>query len=193
SITESRAEHGMDLAGTGLRLGICILFAILIGLGGWMRIPLPWTPVPVTMQTFFVFLAASLLGADTGTAAVFLYLIMGVLGLPVFSGGTSGTGVLIGPTGGYLVGFFIATMIVGWMVSGHEKVSNFRLISALIIGNLIIYTCGLIILVCFFPGGKPVHLLIAGVLPFIPGDIIKLIGVFIIYRVSVNKVKKLIS
>jgi biotin transport system substrate-specific component len=85
------------------RMVFAALFASLTAVGAYMKIPLPLTPVPVTMQVFFVLLAGCMLGSRWGTISMIVYLLLGIVGFPVFAGGASGLGVLFGPTGGYRV------------------------------------------------------------------------------------------
>ena len=93
------------------RLVWTALLAACIAAGAWLQLPVG--PVPITLQPLFVFLAGFLLGPMHGAAAVALYVAAGVLGLPVFAGGKAGLGVLLGPTGGYLVGFVIGAAVAG--------------------------------------------------------------------------------
>ncbi|MCL5037955.1 MAG: biotin transporter BioY [Chloroflexi bacterium] len=174
------------------RVGFCVLFALLIAAGAWIRIPLPWTPVPLTLQTFFVLLGAALGGPGLGAGAALLYTVMGAAGLPFFAGGASGFGVLIGPTGGYIMGFIAAALAVGSILSKPAKVGPLKLCGTLFLGSLIIYACGILILSVFFPGGKPVQLMLMGVLPFLPGDLLKIFAAGIIYRALSKKLKSLI-
>jgi biotin transport system substrate-specific component len=93
------------------RLVWTALLAACIAAGAWLQLPIG--AVPITLQPLFVFLAGYLLGPASGAAAVALYVAAGVLGLPVFAGGKAGLGVLLGPTGGYLVGFVLAAAVTG--------------------------------------------------------------------------------
>lgn len=114
------------------------LFAALMALCAWITIPFV---VPFTMQVFAVLTAAGLLGVRRGTAAVGLYLALGAIGLPVFSGFRGGLGVLAGPTGGYLVGFLVTAVITGWL--GHLwKKSFFGLCAAMALGVIACYGFG---------------------------------------------------
>ncbi len=92
------------------------LFAALTGAVAWFKIPLPFTPVPITLQTLMVLLSGAMLGAYYGALAMLLYLIVGAIGLPVFAGGSSGVGALLGPTGGYLFSYPIAAFAIGKML-----------------------------------------------------------------------------
>ena len=138
-----------------------------------VRIPLPFTPVPLTGQTFAVLLVGAALGARRGAASLLLYLLQGLLGLPVFSGGTAGLAVLLGPTGGYLVGFVAAAWLVGMLARrGMDRRIPTALL-AFLAGELVIYLFGVCWLSAFL--GFP-RAIAAGLLPFLVGDALKLIA-----------------
>lgn len=112
--------------------------AALMAVCSWISIP---AAVPFTMQTFAVFLTVGLLGGKRGTVAVLVYLLLGAVGLPVFSGFSGGLGHILGPTGGYMLGF-IATALVMW---GAEKIagsSSKVLVASMIVGLLVCYAFG---------------------------------------------------
>jgi biotin transport system substrate-specific component len=143
----------------------------LIALAAQVRIPLPFSPVPVTGQTFAVLLVAAALGR-LGLASVVAYLVEGAIGLPVFAGGLSGVAYMTGPTGGYLIGFALAAAIVG---SAAERGWDRHLataLAAMLVGEVAIYVCGLAWLARFVPADR---LLTAGLVPFIPGDLFKML------------------
>ncbi|MDW8054662.1 MAG: biotin transporter BioY [Anaerolineae bacterium] len=134
------------------------------------QISIPLQPVPITGQTFGVLLAGAALGARRGALALLAYLAQGLIGLPFFAGGTSGMARLLGPTGGYLVGFVAAAALVGWL---SERGWDRRFIStfaAMALGNLVIYALGVPWLAQFVGWERALS---AGVLPFLPGDAIK--------------------
>jgi biotin transporter BioY len=95
------------------------MFGALTAIGALISIPLQ--PVPVTLQTLFLYLAGSLLGGRVGALSQIIYVILGVIGLPVFSGGKAGLGVFLGPTGGYLLGFIAGAFVTGKIVEAREK------------------------------------------------------------------------
>jgi biotin transport system substrate-specific component len=95
------------------RLFLSLLFAFATGFGAQIRIPLPFTPVPITMQTFFVLSSGVALGAFWGSFSQILYILMGAFGFPYFSGWSAGVKTIIGPTGGYIIGFAIASYLSG--------------------------------------------------------------------------------
>jgi len=144
----------------------------VIALAAQIAVPLPFSPVPVTGQTFAVLLVAASLGR-LGIASVVLYIIEGAIGLPVFAGGAFGLARLVGPTGGYLAGFVLAAVILAWCVDrGFDRRIRTALL-AMLAAEVAIYASGVIWL-ARFPLGVPV--LQAGLYPFIPGDLLKLVA-----------------
>ena len=146
------------------------LFFVLTALGAFVRIPLPWTPVPITLQTLFVLLSGLALGGGLGSLSGLAYLGIGALGLPIFAGAAGGLSQVAGPTGGYHIAFPIASWVVG-RAAGREA-GWFRASLAVLLGTLVIYVLGAgnlaIILNC--GPGKAFQL---GVLPFVVGDALK--------------------
>jgi biotin transport system substrate-specific component len=145
-------------------------FSLVIGLCAQVAIPLPFTPVPVTLQTLAVLVAGGLLGSRRGTAAVLAYIGEGFAGLPVFSGGRAGVAHLLGPTGGYLVGFVLAAFLVGLLAERGATRSWLATLAALIAGNLLLYVPGVIWLGAFTGMEKALAL---GFFPFLIGDALK--------------------
>lgn len=158
------------------KIGIAACFAAFIGLAAQVRIPLPWTPVPITGQTFAVLVTGALLGASWGGVGTGLYLLAGAAGLPWFAGWTGGFRVLAGPTGGYLLGFIPAAVFVGYAVKRfHHARSMAGLLGIMTLANfLLIHGLGLLVLSLFTGVHDPVKLLWMGTIPFIPGDMIKI-------------------
>jgi len=141
-------------------------FIALISLGSWISIP--FVPVPFTLQTFFIMLAGAVM-KRSAVVPVVLYILLGALGLPLFHNGLAGAGVLLGPTGGYLIGFIPAVLVVGL---AYEHQSRLFRAGGLAAATIVIYACGI--------GGLMYSArldlapaVIAGVLPFIPGDAVK--------------------
>lgn len=102
-------------------LVLCSIFAAVTAMLSFVAIPVPLSPAPITGQTLGVMLAGLVLGQWWGTAAILVYLGMGLLGIPVFAGGRSGLGALTGPTGGYLVGFVPGAWVTGMLVAGSRR------------------------------------------------------------------------
>ena len=145
-------------------------FSLVIALGAQVAIPLPFTPVPVTLQTLAVLLAGCLLGSGRGALAVVAYLGEGFAGLPVFSGGTAGISHLVGPTGGYLLGFVAAAFVVGVFAQRGAARSPLGTLVMLVIGNVVLYVPGVIWLGVYTGMDRAISL---GFLPFVLGDLLK--------------------
>jgi biotin transport system substrate-specific component len=137
-----------------------------------VRIPLPFTPVPITGQTFAVLLVGAALGANRGAASLLLYLIEGIAGLPFFAGGTGGLAALLGPTGGYLVGFVAAAYLVGLLAGRGLDRRIWSALLAFLAGEVVIYLFGVAWLSVFLGLQKAI---LAGLLPFVVGDTLKLV------------------
>jgi len=163
------------------------LFFVLTALGAFVRIPLLWTPVPITLQTLFVLLAGLALGGELGSFSGIVYLGIGTLGLPIFAGAAGGLGQIAGPTGGYLLSFPIASWLAG-RAAGREA-GWLRASLAVLLGTLVIYALGAahlaIVLNC--GPGKAFQL---GVLPFVVGDALKAaltLGIYQGYRTRLKE------
>lgn len=154
-----------------LELPILLAFNVLLVACAYIAVPLPFSPVPITGQTFGVLLIAMALGRVRGTGIVLAYLAQGAAGLPVFAGGAAGPQVLFGPTGGYLAGFVAAAFVVGAMAEHGWDRTIFRSIVAMTIGYVVIFAFGLAQLSFFVPVAT---LLAMGLTPFIPGMIVKI-------------------
>lgn len=155
---------------TGMARNIILMLA-----GSWLiamtaQIALPIGPVPITGQTFGVLLIAALLGSRLGAGSVVTYLIQGAMGMPFFAGGMAGTAVFAGPTAGYLVGFIAAAFVVGWLAERGWDRSPARTVAMMLLGTAVIYAFGLIWLSTFTGWA---NVLTLGMVPFLPGDILK--------------------
>ncbi|MBO8129084.1 MAG: biotin transporter BioY [Peptococcaceae bacterium] len=161
------------------KAGLAVLMACLVGLMAQVRLPVPWSPVPVTGQTFGVFLAAVLLGRNWGGLSIGFYALAGALGLPWFAGWSGGLVCLAGPTGGYIAGFVIAAFIVGYMVDKFVWVRKFPyLLGLLLAANfVVIHGLGLLHLGAVTGTMDLKALLWMGTIPFIAGDITKVLAV----------------
>jgi biotin transport system substrate-specific component len=153
-------------------------FSLLTAACAQISIPLPFTPVPITGQTLAVLLAGGVLGSRRGALALLLYLAEGMAGLPVFAGGNTawaatrlGVPYIIGPTAGYLFAFPIAAFAVGWLAERGWDRNLVLTAVAMLVGTVIIYVPGVVWLARYVGPQQAVPL---GLLPFIPGDLIKL-------------------
>jgi biotin transport system substrate-specific component len=151
------------------------LFAALIAAGTFISIPLPFSPVPIVLQNLFALLAGLILGPILGGLAALLYLVAGAIGAPVFAGATGGFVHFLGPTGGYLAGYFLAAVAAG-LVAGIPRSSVqtplWRIILGTVLGLLVVYVPGVIRLKAALNTGWG-GALAAGFLPFLIGDGIK--------------------
>ena len=134
------------------------------------EVRLPWTPVPITGQSFAVLLTGALLGARRAFLAQVLYLAEGAAGLPFFAGGAAGFAKILGPTGGYLIAFPFAAALTGLLAERGWDRRPLTMFAAMLLGSSVIFTLGLAQLSDFVPQGA---LLASGLLPYIPGDILK--------------------
>jgi biotin transport system substrate-specific component len=149
----------------------CVIVASLfVGVCAQLQIPLPFTPVPLSGGTLGVLYAGCLLGSRRGAAAVGLYLLEGSMGLPVFSGGAAGFVHLLGPTGGYLVGFPVGAFMTGLLAERGWDRTPGRAFLAMLAGSVPIFAFGLLGLSRFVPAST---LLAQGLWPFVPGDLLK--------------------
>ncbi|HMK45942.1 MAG TPA: biotin transporter BioY [Methanocella sp.] len=158
------------------------LFSALTAIGAWITIPLP---VPLTLQTMFTLLAGAVLGWYFGALSMIVYVLMGLIGLPVFAGGQSGLGVLIGPIGGYLLGFIAGAAVTGLIVKIKKKPGYLWLCTAMVAGTIVIYLFGVsqLAFVMHLPADRA---LVLGVLPFLPGDVLKImVGAAIARKIEV--------
>lgn len=152
--------------------------AVFIGLLAQVRLPLPWTPVPVTGQTFAVLLNPVLLGRNWGGISEALYVILGAAGLPWFAGGKGGFALLTGPTGGYLAGFVLAAFFVGYVSDRFVRARSwYGLLGLMLFTNFVlIHGPGLLWLSQVTGVTDVAKLLWMGTIPFIPGDVLKAVG-----------------
>lgn len=166
-----------------------ITFTILTILGAFIRFPLPFTPVPITAQTFFVFLAGLCLGKRWAALSQISYLLLGIGGLPVFSRG-GGIFYLAGPTGGYLLGFVVCAWIIGQLIELKSKPTFFWVILSIFIGNSLLYFLGIMQLILLTKVSfiKAFYL---GILPFLPGDSLKIISASLIFWKFRNRLKEI--
>jgi biotin transport system substrate-specific component len=165
--SKEAAPSSIRVARYGLAIG---LGALLVALSAQIVVPVPFSPVPMTLQPLAVLVVGGLLGAAAGAGALILYIALGVLGLPVFAGGGSGLLHLVGPTGGYLLAFPVAAGTVGALVRGVTP-SALRVLLACAIGMVIIHAGGVAQLALL--GGDPSLAVRVGFVPFLTGDLIK--------------------
>lgn len=149
-----------------------VAFALAAVFGAQIAVPVPFTPVPITLQTLFVILAGVVLGPRAGAASMALYVGAGALGAPVFSNGGAGLAWLLGPTGGYLLTYPASAFAAGWVAGPHA--SMLRVCAGLTLAVVIQYAGGLAQLAALT--GEPFGAVLAmGALPFLFGDAVKIV------------------
>lgn len=173
-------------------LMLVLLFGALTALSAQIKWLLPGNPVPITGQVFLVLVAGALLGARLGVASQLTYIGFGALGAPVFAGGVSGPAVLLGPTGGYLLGFVLAAGVVGMLTGSRRGVPALTL--AMAAGVALIYGCGATWLAVWthVTRGLPwpealAQALALGVAPFVIGDVVKIVGAVTAVRGAIKE------
>ncbi len=181
-------------ASTATKLLMSLMMACFTGLMAQIIIPLPWTPVPITAQTFAVLCSGLLLGKKYGCLSQILYVVLGVAFIPWFGGMTGGIETLLGSTGGFLIGFIIASYFIGLITEKYAKARNFTRMAIVIgIANFaLIYIPGLAGLALWFNLTQGatisiVDLLMMGLVPFIFGDIVKILGAAGVSKVFLPK------
>lgn len=145
----------------------------IVAAAAQVAIPLPFTPVPITGQTFAVLLVGASLGAGRGTASLVLYVLVGIVGAPVYADGAHGWAVLTGASGGYLVGFVAAAAVTGRLAERRWDRRFSSAVAAMLTGNVVIYLVGLPWLAIVLDTGLE-RTLELGLYPFVPGDVLKL-------------------
>lgn len=153
-----------------LDAGLIILGSLFVAASAQLAIYLPFSPIPITGQTFAVLLTGALLGSKRGGLSVALYILEGLLGLPVFAGGTGGIAVLFGPTAGFLAGFIPAAALIGYLSEKAFDRKPLLMVAAFTGGQTVIYIFGILRLLAFVNYGQALQV---GVLPFLAGDVVK--------------------
>lgn len=161
--------------------------SILLALSAQVSLPLPFTPVPLSLQTFALFIMAMTLGSKKASLAVILYLVQGSVGLPVFAGGTVNPMWLIGPKAGYLIGFVLAAYLIGKLAEANRERSLFETALILLMGELTILGCGSAWLSLFVGASNAIN---AGILPFIAGDFVKIVAAALSFRPLTRALQK---
>lgn len=160
------------------QLVLAAIAVALIAVGSFLRIPLP--PIPMTLQFFFVLLAAHLLRPLSAGGAMLAYLFLGLIGLPIFSGG-GGFGYVLHPTFGYLIGFFFAAMIVSYAYNHIRKPTFWQVVLCNLAGYVVLYIFGigyyLLLNIIYFEAYVSLWPILVGCwLIFIPGDLVAIFG-----------------
>lgn len=154
--------------------GLVVAFSLLTALSAQVVIPLPWTPVPITGQTFAVLLTGALLGSRLGALAMIAYLAEGALGLPFFKGGAGGAAYLFAaPTAGYLLSYPLAAFATGYLAERGWDKRFLTAAAAMALGSIVVLFSGWLWLTMFFRTASDAFQ--AGVVPFLGGDVVKIL------------------
>lgn len=152
-------------------------FALLTAFAAQIVIPVPGTPVPITGQTFAVLLAGAALGARAGAGSQLIYWMMGAAGLPFYAEANGGWSVATGATGGYLFGFVVAAAAIGYLAERGQDRKVSTAVPAFLAGNAIIYLFGVPWLIIAVPAIDTLTAaLVAGFVPFVVGDLVKIVA-----------------
>jgi biotin transport system substrate-specific component len=181
-------------ASTTTKILMSLMMACFTGIMAQIIIPLPWTPVPITAQTFAVLCSGLLLGKKYGCLSQILYIVLGVAFIPWFGGMTGGIEIFLGSTFGFFIGFVIASYFIGAITEKYAKARGFtRMVAVIGIANFaLIYIPGLACLALWLSLTQGttigiVELLMMGLVPFIAGDIVKILGVASLSKVFLPK------
>lgn len=170
---------------TAIDLAYIALFTALITICSWISVPMT---IPFTMQTFAVFVAVGLLGTKRGTLSLLVYILLGMIGVPVFAGFHSGIGVLMGNTGGYIIGFILSTLIAGISIEKFGK-KTWVMALAMVSGLIVCYIFGTVWFMYLYAktsGAVGVMTALGWcVLPYVIPDLVKIcLAIIIVKRVG---------
>jgi len=180
--TDTRMAHALQALTADRRVTVTVgilAFILAMTASAYVAVPVPWSVVPMTLQPMVVLLAGIVLGPTAGAASMATYVALGAAGAPVFAGGHAGLPWLVGPTGGYLMAFPVAALVVGWSVGKSTNVV--RMLGGLLAGLAVIYLGGVAQL-AVLTGQDVAGLLSLGVLPFVGGDLAKVALALVIAR-----------
>ena len=152
------------------KIALCVA---LLCVSSYIIIPLPFSLASITAQTIVINLIGLIMLPKEAFITMVVYVLLGACGLPVFSGGTGGLGKLFGPTGGYILGYLIAAVVISALKGKEVNIKRYLLVT-MAVGIPVIYLCGLTTMKVYMKGNL-IQLLTASVFPFIPGDILKCI------------------
>ena len=184
----------LDTTSKTLTLTLTALFAAVLAAASWISVPLPFTPVPINLGTLAVTLTGALLGRKYGPLSVLIYILLGAVGVPVFAGFTGGLSHIIGPTGGYIAGYltssFICGVLIGQFYSSKTSGNLILIAAAAFLGTASCYIIGTIWFM-HLTGNDLAASLGMCVIPFLPGDALKIAAAAAIVPPLKNALAKL--
>lgn len=172
-----------------LMVEIAMVTAVICVLSPF-TIPLPFSPVPLSLSIFAIYIGLYALGYKWGTVSILLYILIGLVGVPVFSAFSAGPQKLLGPTGGYIVGYVFIGIITGLFIDKFEKKIYMHVIG-MVIGVSVCYLFGTIRFTMLMEQHTFVSALSLCVIPFIPGDILKIVAAVLVGPVLRKQIKKI--
>jgi len=178
NVLSNEFAHRLRLENNIILDVVFIIFgSVFVALSSQLAFYLPFSPIPITGQTFAVLFIGAVLGSRRGGLSLTLYVLEGLIGLPVFAGGTGGMAIFFGPTAGYLVGFIPAVILVGYLSEKGFSRNRISMFFTLLLGLAVIYLFGVFRLLSFVEYEK---VFILGITPFLVGDAIKTVMAMII-------------
>jgi len=189
ALRENLLGRGLLASARARRFAAAATLMLATTVSAWIVIPVPGSPVPLTLQTFVVLAGAALLGGRVSASAQATYLLLGGVGLPLFTSALGGP-MMFGATGGYLIGFVLASWLIGALLR-NQSATGLRLIGALVLGNLVILGCGSIWLASFLHVSWA-KALAMGALPFLLGDTVKLATAAALVRVAGTRTRRFV-
>jgi biotin transport system substrate-specific component len=172
ALMTARSGLAVRWASLARDLFLVLVGSMVIGLSAQLAVYLPFTPVPISGQTFAILLVGASLGSRRGASSVLAYIVQGAVGFPVFAGGLAGLAVVLGPRGGYLFGMVLAAFVVGWLLERGWNRGILRVSAAMVLGSAAIYVVALPWLAVLTRLDAPAVLAL-GFFPFVVGDAIK--------------------
>jgi biotin transport system substrate-specific component len=172
ALMTARSGLAVRWASLARDLFLVLVGSMVIGLSAQLAVYLPFTPVPISGQTFAILLVGASLGSRRGASSVLAYIVQGAVGFPVFAGGLAGLAVVLGPRGGYLFGMVLAAFVVGWLLERGWNRGIMRVSAAMILGSAAMYVVALPWLAALTRLDAPAVLAL-GFFPFVAGDAIK--------------------
>lgn len=173
-----------------LAIGVAF-FALATAFGAYIRIPVPGTPVPITLQTLFVMLSGAVLGKKLGLISQASYLGLGLAGIPVFQGSGFGSLHLLGPTGGYLLGFMAASFLAGKMLE-KRSYGLYAIAGSFIAAVAVLYSFGIVWLIAIYRM-SPATALMIGLMPFLAAEFFKIWAAILVYSAIAGRSKNIFS
>ncbi len=193
SVLKHKTIYDVLFEQKNMLIEIILMVSSVVLLGILANITIPLWPVPITMQTFGIFMIAFFFGSRKGLLTIALYILAGLVGFGVFANNKSGLAALLGPTGGYIIGFVVAVFVVGLLIEKGWGRTKSSVLLCMVIGNIIIYILGLIGLSIALSNLTFLQVLNAGLFPFLIGDAVKIAAAMALFPWAWNLSQKISS